>query len=69
MAKNWINTEAMQPRDRWVTVAQAAQYAQICEATIVRWIKSGKLAASKPGREWRISMADLETLMKKGGVA
>jgi excisionase family DNA binding protein len=67
---NWL-TEQMQttPRDTWVTVDQAAAYLQICSITVIRWIKSGKLPASKIGRGYRIAVADLDAILEKGKVA
>ena len=41
--------------DELLTVAQAAQYLQVCEKTVRRLINNQKLTASKVGsRAWRI---------------
>ncbi len=41
--------------DELLTVAQAAQYLQVCEKTVRRLITNQKLTASKVGsRAWRI---------------
>ena len=46
-------------QDEIFTVAQAAQYLQVCEKTVRRLIKSDKLIASRVGdRSWRIRKVD-----------
>ena len=43
----------------WLTVAQSAQLLQLNPMTILRWIKAGKLPASKLGKSYRIAMKDV----------
>lgn len=43
----------------WLTVRQAAAYLQLNPMTILRWIKAGKLPASKLGKSYRIAMTEL----------
>ena len=43
----------------WLTVAQSAQLLQLNPMTILRWIKAGKLPASKLGNSYRIAMKDV----------
>ena len=43
----------------WLTVAQSAQILQLNPMTILRWIKAGKLPASKLGKSYRIAMKDM----------
>ena len=62
---NWIG-DTMQPRTAWSTVAQAAEYLQVCDMTVLRWIKCGKLPASKIGKSYRIAIAGLDTMLEKG---
>lgn len=48
-------------QDEIFTVAQAAQYLQVCEKTVRRLIKSDKLIASRVGdRSWRIRKVDID---------
>ena len=49
---------------KWLTVNQAAAYAQVCTATIQRWIKAGKLPASKLTAGYRIGAEQLENFMQ-----
>ena len=48
--------------ERFLSTEEVAERLQVDEQTIRRWIKSGKLEAFKPGREWRISPAAFEAL-------
>ena len=50
--------------DEIYTVAQAAQYLQVCDKTIRRLIKSNKLNAYRIGnRSLRIKKADIDTYL------
>ena len=46
-------------QQEWLTVAQSAEILQLNPMTILRWIKSGKLPASKIGKSYRIASAVL----------
>ena len=59
----------MTPPATWVTVGQAAQYLQVCDMTVLRWIRSGKLPASKTSAGYRIAANDLEAYLAKGRTA
>jgi excisionase family DNA binding protein len=50
--------------DQFLSTEEVAERLQVDEQTVRRWIKSGKLEAFKPGREWRISPAAFETLLE-----
>ncbi len=51
--------------DELFTVAQAADYLQVCEKTVRRLIKSNKLTASKIGnRTWRIRKEDIDKYLR-----
>lgn len=49
--------------ERFLSTEEVAERLQVDEQTVRRWIKSGKLEAFKPGREWRISPAAFEALL------
>lgn len=50
--------------DELYTVAQTAQYLQLCEKTVRRLIKSQKILASKVGeRSLRIRKADIDNYL------
>ena len=49
-----------------LTVAQAAQYLQVCEKTIRRLISTKRLVASKVGdRAWRIRKDDIDVYLRE----
>lgn len=50
----------------WLTVKQAAEYLQVSEATIIRWIKNGTLVASQIGSTYRIAAATIERMLEAG---
>ena len=54
--------------DEIFTVAQAAQYLQVCEKTVRRLISSNKLTASRVGtgnRSLRIKKADIDVYLSE----
>lgn len=54
----------MAKEDRFLNTEEVADMLQVDEQTIRRWIKSGKLQAFKPGREWKIPQSALDSLVE-----
>jgi len=60
--------------EKLFTVEEAARYLKIHSRTVRRYIKEGRLTASKVGGQWRITADQLETLTPgiktagKGGI-
>lgn len=51
--------------DEIFTITQAAHYLKVCDKTVRRLIKAGKLTASKVGdRSWRIRKIDIGMYLK-----
>ena len=50
--------------DKLLTLKETAKILRVSERTIMRYLKSGKLKASKVGR-WRIKENDLEKFLKE----
>ncbi len=50
--------------DRFLSLEDVAKRLQVSDRTVRRWVKDGKLAAYKPGREWRIRPSDLEDFLE-----
>lgn len=48
-----------------LTVHETAEHLQVKESTIRAWIRNGKLRAIKFGREWRITIKDLERFLNE----
>lgn len=55
--------------DRFEGVEEVAERLLVDPQTVRRWIKSGKLKAYKPGREFRIKSTDLEEFLETREVA
>ena len=51
-------------QERFYTVEEVGAQLQVSDQTVRRWVKSGKLAAYKPGKEWRIRPSDLEDFLE-----
>ena len=51
----------------WLTVAQAAEHLMLSTQTILRWIKIGKLRATKIGQSYRISRAAIDEILTGNG--
>ena len=54
----------MAVEERFFTVEEVAGSLQVSDQTVRRWVKSGKLAAFKPGKELRIRAGDLEAFLE-----
>src|SRR5215207_7939860 len=50
--------------ERLLSLEDVADRLQVSDQSVRRWIKAGKLAAYKPGLEWRISPSDLEDFLQ-----
>jgi excisionase family DNA binding protein len=57
------------PRERPLTITQAAEHLQVNKETIRRWIRSGELKATLLGYKsgYRIDWADLEAFIASRG--
>jgi excisionase family DNA binding protein len=64
----WDNRKRDSDPDRIIGTREAAAMCCVSQATVVRWIRDGKLAARKgPDRQYRIHRADLNRFMLAGG--
>lgn len=48
-----------------LTVPEVAAQLRVDPATVRRWITSGALTASKPGRDYRVLQADVDALVRR----
>lgn len=48
-----------------LTVRETAEHLKVKESTIRTWIRHGRLRAIKFGREWRVTMKDLERFLNE----
>jgi len=50
--------------EQFLSLEDVASRLQVSDQTVRRWVKAGKLAAYKPGLEYRIKGSDLEEFLK-----
>ena len=50
--------------DPWLTVPQVGAQLMIHPATVRIWIKTGRLAAVRVGREWRVRQSEVERALR-----
>ena len=50
--------------DKLLTIKEVAKYLRVSERSVNRYIKAGRLRASRIG-QWRISQKDLENFLSK----
>ena len=50
--------------DPWLTVPQVSAQLRIHPATVRIWIKSGRLAAVRVGREWRVRQSEVDRALR-----
>jgi excisionase family DNA binding protein len=50
-------------RVMWLTVAEAAARLGVSQWTVVRWIRSGRLPASRPGHAYRVREEHVAALL------
>jgi excisionase family DNA binding protein len=53
------------PTERVYSLEQVAEWLGFNRKTVVKWIESGELVASKLGRAYRIRQADLDDFMRR----
>jgi len=46
--------------DPWLTVPQVSDELKIHPATVRAWVKSGRLAAVRVGKEWRVRRSEVD---------
>src|SRR5450631_2857367 len=46
--------------DPWLTVPQVSEELKLHPATVRAWVKSGRLAAVRAGRTWRVRRSEID---------
>ncbi len=54
----------MMNNDKLLTPVDVAKRLQANERTVTRWLRIGRLRGFKIGKEWRVSVNDLEALLE-----
>ncbi len=50
--------------EKLLTPVDIANHLQVNERTVTQWLRKGYLRGFKIGKEWRVSMKDLEALVE-----
>ena len=51
----------------YLSVREVAATFRVSAKTVRRWIESGTLPATRPGRDWRVARSDLHDLAQRRG--
>jgi excisionase family DNA binding protein len=54
----------MMNNDKLLTPGDIANRLQVNERTVTHWLRKGQLRGFKIGKEWRVSVNDLEALLE-----
>ncbi len=54
----------MMNNDKLLTPTDIANRLQMNERTVTQWLRNGHLRGFKVGKEWRVSVKDLEALLE-----
>jgi len=54
----------MMNNDKLLTPVDIANRLQVNERTVTQWLRKGHLRGFKVGKEWRVSVKDLEALLE-----
>ncbi len=50
--------------EKLLTLVDVANRLQVNQRTVAQWLRKGHLRGFKVGKEWRVSVKDLETFLK-----
>lgn len=53
--------------EQYYTIEEVAKMLKVAYLTVYRWIQSGRLAAYKAGRQYRVKDRDLSSFIKRYG--
>ncbi len=56
----------MMNNDKLLTPVDVANRMQVNERTVTQWLRKGHLRGFKVGKEWRVSVKDLEAFLEAG---
>ena len=60
-----MNGKSVTAPARLLTIREVADYLQVDEKTIRRWIEARDLSAFKLGRQWRVAEKDLRRFLNE----
>ncbi len=56
----------MMNNDKLLTPVDVSNHLQVNERTVTQWLRKGHLRGFKVGKEWRVSVKDLEAFLEAG---
>lgn len=56
----------LEASERWLSVDEIAQHLGVSKESIYRWAETGKIPASKVGRQWRFKVSDVDNWVRAG---
>ncbi len=56
----------MEASERWLSVDEISAYLGVSKESIYRWVETGKMPASKVGRQWRFKASDVDKWVRDG---
>ncbi len=56
----------MMNNEKLLTPVDVANCLQVNERTVTQWLRKGHLRGFKVGKEWRVSVKDLEAFLEAG---
>ncbi len=56
----------MMNNDKLLTPVDVANRMQVNERTVTQWLRKGHLRGFKVGKEWRVSVKDLDAFLEAG---
>jgi len=62
--KNGGNPVSLMDRDKVLTTDEAIEYLKISRPTFLKYIRLGKISATKAGNGWRVLQSELYRFMK-----
>ena len=62
--KNGGNPLSLMDRDKVLTTDEAIEYLRISRPTFLKYIRLGKISATKAGNGWRVLQSELYRFMK-----
>jgi excisionase family DNA binding protein len=60
------NTTPTPEADPWLTVPQVSEELKLHPATVRSWVKTGRLAAVRAGRTWRVRRSEVDRALLSG---
>ena len=54
-------------KDRWISLEEACEYLGVTRQTLLCWIRTKSLPASKAGKLWKLKINEIDEWVRAGG--